>query len=141
MCKELYIGVMSGTSLDGIDIALCEIDETRCKLIQSTEYPFDKILKDEILDLIANSTTLKKLGTIDKKLGLLYANAINDFAQVNNLNKNSIKAIGLHGQTLWHALWHAPESDFPFSMQLGDANRVVVKTGLKTLFLILFFGV
>jgi anhydro-N-acetylmuramic acid kinase len=128
MDKELYIGVMSGTSLDGIDIALCEIDDTSCKLIKAQEFPFNKALKDEILDVISNSTNLKQLGTIDAKLGYLYANAIHNFIQTNNLNKNSIKAIGLHGQTLWHE----PEGDFPFSMQLGDANRVVAKTGLKT---------
>ncbi|MFK5938120.1 MAG: anhydro-N-acetylmuramic acid kinase [Sulfurimonas sp.] len=128
MDKELYIGVMSGTSLDGIDIALCEIDDTSCKLIKAEEYQFDQTLKTEILDVISNSTTLKQIGTIDKKLGLLYANAINNFIQTNNLNKQSIKAIGLHGQTLWHE----PEGDFPFSMQLGDANTLVAKTGIKT---------
>ena len=128
MDKELYIGVMSGTSLDGIDIALCEIDDTSCKLIKAKEYPFDETLKDEILDIIANSVNIKQIGTIDIKLGHLYANAINDFMQTNSLDKNNIKAIGLHGQTLWHA----PEGDFPFSMQLGDANSVVAKTGLKT---------
>ena len=128
MNKELYIGVMSGTSLDGIDIALCEIDNTSCKLIKSAEYPFDKTLKAEILDIIANNTSLKQIGTIDKKLGLLYANALNDFIQTNKLDKNIIKAIGLHGQTLWHE----PEGNFPFSIQLGDANTVVAKTGIKT---------
>lgn len=125
---ELYIGVMSGTSLDGIDIALCEIDDKNCKLIKAQEYPFDTRLKSEILDIIENSTTLKQLGTLDSKLGLLYADALNDFIQTNKLGKNSIKAIGLHGQTLWHE----PQGDFPFSMQLGDANRVVAQTGIRT---------
>ena len=127
MDKELYIGVMSGTSLDGIDLALCEIDDTSCKLIKAQEYPFDKPLKDEILNLISNSATLQQIGTVDIRLGHLYANAINNFIQTNNLDKNNIRAIGLHGQTLWHE----PEGDFPFSMQLGDANTIVAKTGLK----------
>ena len=64
--SELYIGVMSGTSLDGIDVALCEIDSAHCKLITADEYPFDRELKNEILEVIAGTTTLKQVGTIDK---------------------------------------------------------------------------
>ena len=125
--KNRYIGVMSGTSLDGVDIALCEIDNSTCQLISSFEYPFDENLKQEILSVINGSTTLKQIGTIDNKLGHLFADAINTFIKKEKIDTNTITAIGLHGQTLWHQ----PNTNNPFSMQLGDANIVVSQTNIK----------
>ncbi|MBU0720389.1 anhydro-N-acetylmuramic acid kinase [bacterium] len=125
--SELYIGVMSGTSLDGIDIALCEIDALRCTLVASKEYPFEQALKKEILALIDTPSTLMQIGTADKKLGLMFADAINSFIQTHKIVPHAITAVGLHAQTLWHN----PDSEFSFSMQLGDANTVSAKTGLQ----------
>jgi len=125
--SELYIGVMSGTSLDGIDIVLCEIDSYRCSLLHSYEYSFDKELKTEILEMINGSTSLREVGIIDNKLGTLFAGSINDFISRYKLEAKSIQAIGLHGQTLWHE----PFDKNSFSMQLGDANIVSARTGLR----------
>ena len=125
--SELYIGVMSGTSLDGIDITLCEIDTSQCNLLSSLEYPFDKELKDKILSVIAGTTTLEQIGTLDSKLGHLFAKAINTFIEKESIETSKITAIGLHGQTLWHK----PEGEYPFSMQLGCPNVVSAKTGIQ----------
>jgi len=125
--SELYIGVMSGTSMDGIDIALCEINDTKCKLLASSEYKYDGELEGEILSVVNGSTTLEQIGTIDNRLGHMFADAINAFIKIKNIDSTSIKAIGLHGQTLWHA----PDADNPFSMQLGDVNVVSAKTGIQ----------
>lgn len=126
--KELFIGVMSGTSLDGVDIALCEINATSCKLVHSHEYPFPKELRESILNAISCSITLETLGLLDHKLGLLYSNSINNFLLNYNINAKDVNAIGLHGQTLWHS----PLGDSPFSMQLGDANIICASTHIKT---------
>lgn len=126
--KELYIGVMSGTSLDGVDIALCEIDINTCSLTHYNEYPFPPQLKESILNAISTSLTLQTIGELDHKLGVLFAELINEFILTHKLNTQSINAIGLHGQTLWHA----PDGDTPFSMQLGDGNIVAAKTGIQT---------
>jgi len=125
---ELYIGVMSGTSLDGIDIALCSINANECKLLASHEYPFDETLKTEILNGITGVTTLREVGRLDAKLGVLFASAIENFLDDKKIDAQNIQAIGLHGQTLWHE----PKAEFPFSLQLGNANIVVAKTGIKT---------
>ena len=124
---ELYIGVMSGTSLDGIDIALCEIKDESFELLNSEEYPFDEELKADILTAINGPTTLKTIGELDTRLGHLYANAINTFILTKKIRQKKIRAIGLHGQTLWHE----PNSKNPFSMQLGNANVITVQTGVS----------
>jgi len=125
--SKLYIGVMSGTSLDGIDIALCQIDKKECITIATGEYKFDKDLKKEILHIINGKTHIMQIGVLNIKLGNLFAKAINKFIKTNNIDSNSVEAIGLHGQTLWHK----PDGDFPFSMQLGCPNIVSAKTGIK----------
>jgi anhydro-N-acetylmuramic acid kinase len=126
--KELFIGLMSGTSLDGVDIALCKINAKECKLLHTKEYPFPLALKEQILFTISSSVTLQTIGELDHKLGKLFAESIEKFLGEFELNAKEIKAIGLHGQTLWHQ----PESKTSFSMQLGDANIVCAKTNIQT---------
>lgn len=127
MMRGIYIGVMSGTSLDGIDIALCEIKDESFELLHAHEYPFDKKLKADILSAIEGPTTLEAIGTLDTRLGHLYADAINTFITEKKIDKKSIKAIGLHGQTLWHK----PNGKNPFSMQLGNASLITAQTGVS----------
>ena len=128
MESKRYIGVMSGTSMDGVDVALCRIGPDGCSLEHALEYPFDAELKKEILECIGGTTTLKTVGRIDHRLGVLFADAVNALLKENQIDAASVEAIGLHGQTLWHE----PESDTPFSMQLGDANIVAACTGITT---------
>ncbi len=124
--SELYIGVMSGTSLDGIDIALCQIDAQQCTLVEAAEYPFPADLKERILDMIAGQTTLQKVGELESMLGSLFADAINEFIANQGIDKQNIKAIGVHGQTLWHA----PSGKYPTSVQLGDPNIINAQCGI-----------
>ena len=126
MSKELYIGIMSGTSLDGVDVVLCEIDATSCTLISSLEYPIPLELKTDILSMIEGKSSLAAIGQIDHRLGTLYTQAVGALLIRENINASSVKAIGSHGQTLWHE----PSGEYPFSMQLGDPNIVTAKTGI-----------
>lgn len=123
---ERYIGIMSGTSMDGVDVALCTIDANRCKLVSSLEYPFDPVLKEEILLMINGATTLQQVGELNQRLGVLFADAVNALLDKEKVAANSVKAIGSHGQTLWHS----PDGEYPFSMQLGDANIISTRTGI-----------
>ncbi len=123
---ERYIGIMSGTSMDGVDVALCTVDTNRCKLVGAFEYPFDPQLKDEILLMINGETTLKQVGELNHRLGELFGSAVNALLEQEKIKPESIKAVGSHGQTLWHA----PNGKYPFSMQLGDANVIAAKTGI-----------
>lgn len=129
MKSNRYIGIMSGTSMDGIDIALCDINTDACRLLHYEEYPFPPRLKEEILELIGGLTTLAKVGELHAKLGELFADKIQQFLHAYKINPKDINAIGLHGQTLWHE----PHGEPAFSMQLGDANRVVARFGIRTI--------
>jgi len=124
--SELYIGLMSGTSLDGVDVALCKIDMVSCELIASLEYPLPDELKKEILAAIEGQTSLAKVGELDHRLGLLFAEAVNALLAQEHLKSADIRAIGSHGQTLWHE----PVGSYPFTMQLGDPNIIVARTGI-----------
>ncbi len=123
---ERYIGIMSGTSMDGVDVALCTINTNRCKLVCALEYPFDPQLKEEILLMINSETTLKQVGELNHRLGLLFGKAVNALLEQEKVDPSRVKAIGSHGQTLWHA----PSGQYPFSMQLGDANIIAAMTGI-----------
>ena len=100
--SELYIGVMSGTSLDAVDISLCEISNDSCTEIASDEYAYDALIKRDILKAISQDISLKEVGGLNHRLGKNYALALNTFIQENNIDKTKVVAIGLHGQTLWH---------------------------------------
>lgn len=120
---NLFIGVMSGTSLDGIDIALCEIKNNKLRTLKSKEYNYDANIKKDVLNAISNSVSLEDIGILHHKLGLMYAKALEEFISEYQIDCKGVRAIGLHGQTIWHA----PNISFPFSMQLGDASIVAKK--------------
>jgi len=126
MNKEQYIGIMSGTSLDGIDVVLCEIDTNTCRLVSALEYPMPQELKTDILSMIEGKSTLEEVGKLDHRLGLLFTQAVGALLIRESIDTSGITAIGLHGQTLWHQ----PEGKQPFSMQLGDPNILTAKTGI-----------
>lgn len=128
--KNLYIGVMSGTSLDGIDATLVHIDETDVTLLAQSTFPFPVSLKEQLLDIATGQpTTLVNIGQIDHQLGHLYAEAINDLLRQTHYKAEQITAIGNHGQTVYHQ----PNGVHPFTMQLGDANIIASQTGITTI--------
>lgn len=126
----LYIGVMSGTSLDGIDIALVNITANNTSFITGETYSIPDNIKSDLLTICEQKqSSLQKLGEIDHQLGELYATTINDFINQHQLDKNKIIAIGCHGQTIYHA----PYGENPFTMQIGDANIIAAKTDITTI--------
>jgi anhydro-N-acetylmuramic acid kinase len=129
MSKKLYIGLMSGTSLDGVDVALCSIDDRSCTLEASLFIPMSELLKDEILSVINGTTTLKQIGEIDHKLALFFAKGVTQLLKDTQLNHNEIVAIGSHGQTLWHE----PNGEYPFSMQLGNPSLLASLTDIDVI--------
>lgn len=127
--SQLYIGIMSGTSFDGIDIALCRISSKECYLLESFEYPFEQQLKERLMQSIgSNNLSFQKFGELDIALAKLYHEALEAFfTQMQSYTKEDIEAIGLHGQTVWHQ----PQANHSFSLQLGSAAYLYAQLGIK----------
>ncbi|ELX8378719.1 anhydro-N-acetylmuramic acid kinase [Providencia vermicola] len=124
-----YIGIMSGTSLDGVDVVLAAISDKFVAEQSSISIAFPVELKKRILNICqGQETTLSEVGKIDRELGSLYADAVNQLLAKTGVAATDIIAIGCHGQTVWHE----PDGEAPFTMQLGDNNRVAALTGITT---------
>ena len=129
--RNVYIGVMSGTSVDAIDIVAVEIFDDCFNLLSTESFNFEERLRKEILEVSRNSSQLNtsEVKLIDQKLADSYGKVINEFISRSRINKNDIAAIGLHGQTILHQ----PDVDQPFSLQIGDGQIVSDITGLKVI--------
>ncbi|MDP2573942.1 anhydro-N-acetylmuramic acid kinase [Vibrio penaeicida] len=128
--NQYYIGVMSGTSLDGVDVALTEISESDISLIKSYVHPMPIELKQRVLALCEGQpASVKTIGELDHDLGALFADSVNALLKTTSIEKQDIAAIGCHGQTVFHQ----PTGDTRFTMQLGDANIIASQTGIDTI--------
>ena len=122
-----YIGVMSGTSLDGVDVVLAAIDEQMVAQQASYCHPVPQALRQELLAINqGQSLTLSQLGQLDTRLGRLFAEAVLTLMKQQGLSADDITAIGCHGQTVWHE----PYGDAPSTLQIGDNNQIVAATGI-----------
>lgn len=122
-----YIGVMSGTSLDGVDVVLAAIDENLVAQQASYCHPMPPALRQAILAVCqGQSLTLSQLGQLDTRLGQLFAEAVLTLMKRESLEASDVVAIGCHGQTVWHE----PQSDAPNTLQIGDNNQIVAATGI-----------
>ncbi|UJF17967.1 anhydro-N-acetylmuramic acid kinase [Vibrio sp. SS-MA-C1-2] len=149
MDKQLYIGIMSGTSMDGVDCVLTEISDQKpdkeveknsaqitdsveneqIRLIANLDYPMPDALKEQLLAICTGQPTdLPTIGKIDHLLGQLYADAIHALLKHSGYQAADITAIGNHGQTVFHQ----PTGQTPFTIQLGDANIIAAQTGITT---------
>jgi anhydro-N-acetylmuramic acid kinase len=129
MDKGLYIGLMSGTSVDGIDAALVRFGAQPQVLCARTT-PLDPGLAAEVLRLSQADAHihLDDLGRLDTRLGQALAQAALELVAAAGVGDGDVVAIGSHGQTLRHA----PTGPHPFTLQLGDANIIAERTGLTT---------
>lgn len=122
-----YIGVMSGTSLDGVDVVLAAIDERMVAQQASYCHPVPQPLRQALLAINqGQSLTLSQLGQLDTRLGRLFAEAVLTLLKQQNLSADDITAIGCHGQTVWHE----PYGEAPSTLQIGDNNQIVAATGI-----------
>lgn len=123
----MYLGTMSGTSLDGIDMALVQIDEEGCILTSKCHsVAFSKTLHHSLKAFRSGEANLHDIAETEQRFTHETANAINQWFQEIGVVHSDIKALGFHGQTLWHQ----PEGDFGYSWQLGSAARLAALTQL-----------
>lgn len=124
-----YVGLMSGTSLDGVDVVIVTF-EPQFKLIAARHTPYPPSLRQPLQQLITDPTTsLHQLGLLDAELGEFYATAVTVLLTEAGLDPAQITAIGSHGQTVAHA----PHARFPFTLQIGDPNRIAHRCQITTI--------
>ncbi|OUL31455.1 anhydro-N-acetylmuramic acid kinase [Nostoc sp. RF31YmG] len=131
----LYIGLMSGTSADGIDAALVAFPEgstdgPRCQLLAGHTHPWEPSLRASLVALGegGDAGSLDVLGDLDARVGIAFAEAANTLMALHGFTAGQVRAIGSHGQTVRHR----PASRPAFTWQMGDANRIAELTGITT---------
>lgn len=134
------IGLMSGTSLDGLDIALCAIsgagENTAVKILEFETINYTEDIKTEIRKVFAQKTIdFQHLVLLNEWIGLLHAGMVNDCLQKWNIPAHEVDLIASHGQTVLHApkFLHQQEKFPNATLQIGDGDHIAVKTGIITL--------
>ena len=135
------IGLMSGTSLDGLDVALCRLtghgSDTRLVLEQFQTVPYDEDTKVRIRQVFAQEqVSLEYLTLLNAWLGQLHAQAVRACLRDWQISPDEVDLIASHGQTVYHAPQHQhqrPDFALNATLQLGDGDHVAVGTGIITL--------
>ncbi|HCU90301.1 MAG TPA: anhydro-N-acetylmuramic acid kinase [Gammaproteobacteria bacterium] len=127
---SLYIGLMSGTSMDGVDATLVQFSDQKISVIQSCTTPYPGKLRAQLGKAIAPGArlSLHDIGTFNVSIGRAFAKAAQAILKQTETQASQVVAIGSHGQTLRHS----PESDPPYSIQLGDPATIAYRTSITT---------
>lgn len=127
----ITIGLMSGTSIDGVDAALVEFGaDGQPHLLATTFVPYEAELKNQIHKLCENPGQAAELiAEIDRALVGQFARAVETLIENSGVDRNKIRAIGSHGQTIDHR----PDAPEPYSRQIGDAAHLARLTGITTI--------
>ncbi|MGY8813199.1 MAG: anhydro-N-acetylmuramic acid kinase [Gammaproteobacteria bacterium] len=123
----LFIGLMSGTSMDAIDAALVEIDNETLNVIHYHQFPIPSDIQHAIRCVDSN-LNIHELTRLDVVLGELFAKSVLALLQQSKVDSSAVTAIGSHGQTMLHL----PESNSPRTLQIGDPSIITVRTGIQT---------
>jgi len=127
--EKIYLGLMSGTSLDGIDAALVQFPQHSTELIATHCHPWPKALQQKLLGLTTpGGNEIDRMGGLDILVADEFALAAQQLLLKANISASAVTAIGSHGQTIRHR----PEATPPFTLQIGDPNRIAERTKITT---------
>ena len=127
--SEIFIGLMSGTSLDGVDIAVIDFAAVPAKTLHIKTVPYPGELRQQLRDLThSQTTTLDELYGLEARLTLSYAEAVAAAMKQSALTPEKVVALGCHGQTIRHR----PDASPPYTAQLCDPGRLAALTGITT---------
>ena len=135
------IGLMSGTSLDGLDIALCKIKgnglKTKLKIEKFVTQKYDEDFRAEIKEIFSKDViSLQKLCLLNEWVARIHAGMINDSLEKWRIKSDDIDLVASHGQTIYHAPLHLHQKEKygNATLQIGDGDHLSVKTGIITIF-------
>ena len=133
------VGLMSGTSVDGIDAALVEIGGSdqapEVRLLAFEDRPWPEGVREQIFPLFRPETaTVDKIGYMNFLMGEIYAQAVVSVVEKAGLTLADIDVIASHGQTIWHAPEPCDKDGFPvvFTVQIGEGSVIAARTGVPT---------
>jgi len=138
--KRNIIGLMSGTSLDGLDIAYCLIEgsglDTKVEIMAFDTIEYTEEIKNKIRMVFAkDKVDFPYLAMLNEWIGILHAGMINDFLKKHNIDKSAVDVIASHGQTVMHVPRHQHNrAEFPnATLQIGDGDHIAFNTGIITI--------
>lgn len=129
--SNLYIGLMSGTSMDGIDAALVRFSDSGLDILQTLHQDYPEDLR-RCLIASRSDTSLRSCDDVPNlhhDVGVCFRDTARALLALAKIEATEIAAIGSHGQTLRHE----PESADPFSLQIGDADLIAQGVGITTI--------
>ncbi len=126
--SELFIGLMSGTSVDAIDAVLMDFSKSNTYIVASFSQPLENLLRDKINRAIAKQSWPQEITELDKKFAQASSQIVEKLLTKASLHANQICAIGSHGQTIWHD----PNGTPPVSIQIGNIQQIANTTHITT---------
>ncbi len=125
----LGIGLMSGTSLDGVDAALVKITDNEVNLLKFLTLSYDEEFKMRLFRNLNSSTAkLNEISTLNFELGHWFVRAIDKLLENTLYTYNNIDFVASHGQTIWHD----PAGKYPSTLQIGEASVIAYHTNITT---------
>ena len=127
MTPRYFIGLMSGTSADGIDGVLIKVAGTERSIAATHHRQMPEALRQEILAFrTSGDNELHRLASLDRLLAAEYALCVAALLAEAGLSPDAVTAIGSHGQTLRHQ----PDADVAYTVQVGDPNELAERAGI-----------
>ena len=125
-------GIMSGTSLDGIDVAIVDIHGRQIRTVAFHSMPYPEPVRKAILGVSNTTTTTGQIARLNFRLGQLYARAVQETIRRGRLRAATIELIGCHGQTIYHQGDREPFLGNPVAatMQIGEASVIAEELGV-----------
>ena len=134
------LGLMSGTSMDGLDIALCAITgsgtQTKVVLEHFMTLPYTTDFKEKLLTVFSKETiSLAQLCVLHPWIGLAHANSVKAALAIWKIDPSAIDLIASHGQTIYHApkSLHPNDEYRSATLQIGEADHLAMSTGIITI--------
>ncbi len=126
--NKYYIGVMSGTSLDAIDVTITSFDDS-VEIVSSKSFDIPLPIRQSIESLCSpGDNEIHRMSELDNQLAQLFASSINSLIDSLKIDRRRIQAIGSHGQTIRHM----PNNKLPYTLQIGNGALISKLTGITT---------
>ncbi len=138
--QKMILGLMSGTSLDGLDMALCRFSgsglQTEFELLEFETVPYDNFFRNEVRQVFSQKMVdLEKLTLLNAFIGSFHGELVLQCLKKWQVKTASVDLVASHGQTIYHAPKHQhQQKNYPnATLQIGDGDHLAVKTGIITI--------